>query len=145
MNLAIQKDLREILESLGANKYDLWLPETYSIAKIVKEDEQLLGIVYGRVTQDQGMKQIYGRGVLIATDSRVILIDRKPLFVSYDEFSYEVVSGVNYRHVGVNGTIVLHTRLGNITVSTMNRKCAEIFTNAIEQKVFNSSGYLAVG
>lgn len=140
-----QKQLLDLLESLGANRYDLWLPETHSLAKIINENEQMLGIVYGKFVQDLGTKQLQGRGALVATDSRVILIDRKPLYISSDEFSYTVISGINYRHVGVNGTIVLHTRLGNITMSTLNRKCATLFTKAIEQKIFNEAGYLEVG
>jgi hypothetical protein len=121
------------LRSLGAVRYDLSVPETHVLPLIIHLDEQIEGVVYGRYHQDQiAEDQIIGRGVLVATDQRILLIDHKPMFMKCDEISYSVVSGVSYGKVGFIGTVVLHTRLGDISVRTFNQRCARSFVEAVE-------------
>ncbi len=121
------------LTQLGAEWYDMQLPETHLLPQLIHLDEQILGVVYGRYHQENGVK--VGRGVLVATNDRVLLVDKKPLFLRCDEFSYFVVSGVTYSKAGIAGTVVLHTRVGDIHVRTFNQRCAQKFVVAIEEQV----------
>jgi len=126
----------ELLE-LGAVPYDLWLPETHALPLIIHPNEHITGIVYGRYHQEDGHQ--VGRGALVATNTRILLIDKKPLFIRCDEVTYEVVSGVTYTTLGFVGTVTLHTRIGAISVRTFNQKCAESFVESVEATIFSNA------
>lgn len=125
------------LKALGAVKYNLLLPETHAIPNEVKPDEIILGVVYGRYKQESD--NTISRGVLIATDQRVLLLNKKFMFKQSDEIIYRIISGVSYTRIAFMGTVTLHTRIGDINMRTFNSKCAHIFVEAIESKIFNSS------
>jgi hypothetical protein len=129
------QELKSDVRHMGADSYDILLPETRMLAVAIDLDEKVEGIVYGRYKQQSNHS--IGRGALIATDRRILLIDRKPVYVKCDEIGYMAVSGVSYVRVGVMGTVTLHTRLGDINLRTFNKKCAEGFVKAVEQEVFN--------
>jgi hypothetical protein len=121
----------------------LLLPETNELARVIHEDERIIGIVYGKYSQDD--RKIAGRGALVSTNKRILLLDKKPMFDRCDEISYRVVSAVSYAKAGFAGTVVLHTRMGNVSIRTLNKACDEHFIKAIESKIFakgDSDGYL---
>lgn len=129
----IEKDI----EALGAVKYDLLLPETHALPFIIHPDERIIGIVYGRYKQQNG--NLVGRGALIATNERVLLLDKKPLFVRLDEITYFVVSGVTYSRVALAGTVTLHSRTGDTSVRTFNQNCARSFVEAVESVIYKNT------
>ena len=122
------------VRALGAVSYNLLLPETKAIPQVLRPDEKLLGLVYGRYHEERN--NTVSRGVLLATDQRVILLNKKPMYMKHDEISYKVVSGVSYTKVAFMGTVTLHSRIGDISIRTFNQRCARLFVKAIEQKVF---------
>src|SRR6185312_12852517 len=124
------------LRELGAVKYDMLLPETHTLPLVIQPTETLQGVVYGKYLQDTGTQEVSGRGMLAATDARVLLIDSKPLFVKCEEITYLAVSGVTFTRVGFIGRVVLHTKLGTFTIRTFNHMCAQNFVAAIEQHIF---------
>jgi hypothetical protein len=126
-----QKTINEDLRALGVGRYDFWLPETHTLPYIIHPDEHIKGIVYGHY-KHSASEPASGRGALVATDSRILLIDKKPLFLRCDELTYHVVSGVTYTKVGMAGTVTLHTRAGDIQMRTLNSRCANTFVAAIE-------------
>lgn len=121
------------LRQLGAVKYDLLLPETKALAHALRDNEELLGVVYGRYSIDNS--SAISRGLLVATDKRVFLLNKKPFFNQNDEISYFVISGVSYTRVVLSGTITLHARTGDISIRTFNHQCAQTFVAAIENKI----------
>lgn len=131
------REITRTIKSLGGVKYDLMLPETKYLPLILDTFEKITGIVYGRYRQENDT--LIGRGVLVATSRRVLLLDKKPLFLRVDELTYEVISGVTYTKAGVAGTVVLHSGEGDIKVRTFNQKCAKLFVKAIEAGVFYHS------
>lgn len=138
MTTAIMKQERvafnDRLRSLGAVWYDLRLPETKLLPHIVHADEVVTGLVFGRYRQpSEGYE---GRGALVCTNKRLLLLDKKPLFVRCDEISFMVISGVNYSRAGLTATVTLHTRVGDIILRTFNMNCAKQFIEAIEARIF---------
>ena len=112
------------LRVAGANKYDMKLPENSYLVTIIRSDEHIMAAVYGKYSK--------GRGVLVATDKRVLFLDKKPLFLHHDEISFDVISGVTYTNVLFSGTVTLHTRLGDYSLRTFNRRAASKFMNYID-------------
>lgn len=110
----------------GAVAYDLWLPETHYLPRVIHEDEHIMGTVYGRYKG--------GRGVLVATDQRVLFLDKKPGWMRCDEITFAVIGGVTRTKIGPMGNVTLHTRLGDYTLRTFNQKNAENFADYIEAR-----------
>lgn len=133
------EEIQRVLKSLGADRFDLVLPETHALPGIIHLDEHIIGIVYGKYKLQSSPQA--GRGALVATDSRVLLVDKKPLFEKIDELTYQVISGVTYSRVGVAGTVTLHTRMGDIAVRTFNHACASSFVEAVESIIFKKGNY----
>jgi hypothetical protein len=101
---------------------------------VIHADERITGIVYGRYAQGDG--KLTGRGALISTNHRILLLDKKPMFERCDQINYGVVSAVSYAKAGLAGSVVLRTRMGDITIRTLNKTCAQHFIKAIEAKIF---------
>ena len=111
------------------------LPETKTLPFVIHPDEQILGIVYGRYKQSDNGEHV-SRGALVATNHRLLLINKKPLFVKCEEISYRVINGITYSRVAIAGTVTLHTRMGDISLRTFNQRCAQNFVEAIEAGIF---------
>jgi hypothetical protein len=112
------------LRAVGISKYGLRRSESREIPKVIHDNESIKGAVYG-YHED-------GFAVLLATDLRVLFIDKKPLFVKADELTYDLVGGVTYGKVGPIATVNLHTRIGDYKFRTFNFKSAEKFIHFIE-------------
>ncbi len=138
-HLPVSKQNDDDLRKLGAVKYNLMLPETHILPTIIGEGEAITGIIYGRykTTNDNRV----GRGALVATNKRILLIDKKPFFIDCDEISYNVVSGVTYSKAGFSGTVILHTRLGDIHIRTFNQKSTYYFMDAVERNLFKGNAW----
>jgi hypothetical protein len=131
--LRIEQELRNV----GAVKINMLLPETHELPNVIHPEEHILGIVYGRYKKGKvGTVPTVGRGALIATDHRILFLDKKPLFVRCDEIAYEIVSGISYAKVAIAGTVALRTREGEVHIRTFNQKCAEQFVAALEDAIF---------
>ncbi|HVS58498.1 MAG TPA: PH domain-containing protein [Candidatus Saccharimonadales bacterium] len=114
------------LRQLGLSRWGRMTGEARYLPKLIHPQEQLGGVVYGN--SEAGLVMV------VATDRRIIYIDYKPFFMKTEEINYDVVSGVTLEWVGWSGTVVLHTRMGDYTVRTANRKAAEIFRAYLEKR-----------
>ena len=120
-----KKRVKDELRGLGLSRWALLSMSSRYLQKIIHPGERLCGAVYGH--QKDGM------GMLVATDRRVIFIDKKPLFLKEDEITYDVVSGVSFNHAGLGSTLTLHTRIKDYTLLTVNNRSARNFVEYIER------------
>ncbi len=118
--------IKKELTKAGITKYGLLKGEARHLPAIIKEDEHIHGVVYGRVE--------LGSAMIVATDKRVIYLDHKILFNRSDELTYDVVSGVSYNEQSGYAGIVLHTRLGDFSLRFVNLACAKKFVKYIETR-----------
>lgn len=124
------------IQRLGADEYDMLLPEVHALPLLINVSERVKGIVFGRYHLTSGE---IGRGALVVTNERVLLLDKKPLFTRCDEINFAVISAVTYSKVGPAGTLTLHTRMGDIAIRTFNKKCALHFVKAVETQLFHGN------
>jgi hypothetical protein len=128
------------LRLLGADEYDLLLPETHCLPRLIRPGETVFGVVYGRYVK--GVDRTVGRGMLVITNQRVMLVDKKPLFEETDDLTFGVISGVDYGQVGPAATVTLHTRRGDISVRTFNKRCGREFVQAVQDMLYQArKGY----
>ncbi len=120
------KRIQRELKDLGVSWWGLHKSETHYLYQLIHPEESIGGVVYGHYNAASIM--------LVATNRRIILLDTKPLFSKVEDITYDVVAGVTFEWVGIAGTVILHTRLGDIAVRTMNTKAARAFHDFVEQR-----------
>lgn len=129
MNKPTQKHIDRVRDELlkaGMTKYGLLKGESRHLPALIKQDEHIGGVVYGRTSD--------GSAMLIATDKRVLYLDHKLLSNKSDELTYDVVSGVSSNTQGSYAGVILHTRLGDYQIKYVNLTTARRFVRYIESK-----------
>jgi nitroimidazol reductase NimA-like FMN-containing flavoprotein (pyridoxamine 5'-phosphate oxidase superfamily) len=118
------------LKAVGMTAYGTMKMETDRLPSIIHPDEHIGGVVYGRTTGEK-----IGSAMLIATDKRIIFLDVKPFFVTFDEVSYDVVAGIQDTNAGPFAGIILHTRVRDYGLRFVNKRCASTFVEYIESHI----------
>ncbi len=114
------------LRQAGMSRFALQRMESRYLPKLIHPAETIGGVVYGMSPE--------GYAMLVATDIRVMFLDRKPLFTKEDEVTFDVVSGVSFNFGGIGASVTLHTRIQDFTIRTFNKACAERFVEYIEAR-----------
>jgi general stress protein 26 len=124
MNTAHQQRIKQELRAAGISGYALRKAEGRYLPQLVREDEHIMAAIYGRTDR--------GSAMLVATDRRVLFVDKKPFMTMSDEISYEVVGGVGIsQEAGLFVSVVLHTRMGDYAVRFVNPQSAKTFEHYI--------------
>lgn len=121
-----KKRVYDELRKAGLPRYELLRMEARYLPHIIHESEHIGGMVFGHHKD--------GFAFLVATDKRVIFLDKKPLFINEDEITYRVVSGVSFNRAGPGAMVTLHTRIKDYPIQTLNEHCAEKFVKYIEDR-----------
>lgn len=116
----------EELTAAGVTWYGRKKPESRYLPNLIHENEHIMGVVYGNSE--------VGSVMLVATNRRVIYLDKKLFFVNEDELTYDVVSGVRHWHGGFMTTVTLHSRIRDYTINTINDAAADKFVAYIENR-----------
>jgi len=112
------------LRAVGASSYALNSMEGRHLHNVIHHDEHIGGVVYGKNKDCMAM--------LVATDKRVVFIDKKPMFVNLEEIKYDVVSGVSMGKSGFSSEVILHTRIKDFALKTINNKGSVNFVSYID-------------
>lgn len=120
------------MRSAGATWWGMLKSETQHLPRVLHDGEHIEAIAYGRY--------INGSAMLVATDRRVIFLDTKPFFLSSDEITYDIVSGVSYGQSWLLTSLTLHTRIGDYPLKDVSRRSAQRFVHYIEQRCLEHSG-----
>src|SRR5664279_2069929 len=115
------------LIAAGVTPYGLIKAESRYLPRIINEDEHITAVIYGQHNSSSAM--------LVATDQRIIYLDKKPMTVHEDEISYAVASGVQHSVRIFFATVVLHTAIANYELRFVNLKCADKFAQYIEERI----------
>lgn len=121
-----KKRVYKELKDLGVSWFGMATMESQYLPEIIHPDEHIGGVVYGRHPE--------GFAMIIATDCRVIFLDKKPLFENIEEITYDVISGVRFGHAGFGSTVTLYTRVREYPIRSYNKKCAQSFVEYIESR-----------
>lgn len=118
--------IKQELLAAGVTKYGFLKNEARHLHEVIHIDEHIQGVAYGRYN--------VGSAMLVATDKRVLFFDKKPLFRTVDEITYDVISGINVSKQGPISNIVLHTRIGDYSLRYTNYSSAVKFRHYIEAR-----------
>ena len=129
--------IQQELEPAGATTFGRLKFASRFLPQVLHKGEHIKGVVYGRYAEGTGLLQ-WVEGMLIATDRRVIFLDRKPGFEALDELTYDVVSGVQKSYAWPFASVTLHTRIGNYTLRFANKRCIDSFMHYVEKRRLES-------
>lgn len=122
----VEKQLRRI----GIN-YRFWnKPELRELPKILLEGEEIHHIASGHY---EG-----GFAVLVSTNLRVLLIDKKPFFLTLEDVRYERISDVELNHRLLDATLRLGALTKNLTFTGFNPSKMREMTSYIQECVMES-------
>jgi len=124
-----QQDKVEVIKELskaGVTTYGLLKSESRYLRHVLHENEHIQAVVYGQHHNSSAM--------LIATDERIIYLDKKLMAVFMDEVTYDVVSGVELDIHTFFATVTLHTAVTNYVIRYANIRCADNFVDYIEEQ-----------
>src|ERR1019366_3772086 len=126
------KRIKRELDKAGMSRYGQFKMTSRYLPTLIAEDEHIKGVIYGQCP--------HGLAMIVATNERVIYMERKPGFTSSDDISYDVVAAVTQNTIPMATSVTLHTRVGNYTLRFVNPKCADIFVHYIERKIEHLNG-----
>ena len=119
------------LRTCGFTTWGLIYAECRVLPSLLHEDEHIDAAMHGRGAD--------GRALFVATDQRLLYIDKKLLFLNIEEISYDMVIGESYHQGALSATLIIHTRTGDYTLHTRNIHCAETLRDVLELKILTNS------
>lgn len=122
--------VEEQLRRIGAN-FKFWnRPEINELPKILFEGEEINHVVNGRY---EG-----GFAILVSTNLRVILIDKKPFFLTLEDIRYERIADVELNHRLLDATLRLGALTKDLKFTGYNPGKMRELTSYIQERVMES-------
>lgn len=121
------EDVDQQLKRIGVNFQFLGRPELREIPHILFDNEQINHVVRGRY---EG-----GWAVLCVTDQRVLLIDKKPFYLTIEDMRYDMIADVEFNHRLIDATIRLGTVNKTLRFTAYSHGSLRLVTTFIQQQV----------
>ena len=122
--------VRQELALNGITRHGLARAESCYVPDIIDPDEHIKAAILGR--------RAGGAAMLIATDERLIFLDRMPLIAISDEMSFKAVSTVKHYSIGPFATVELHSKEGEYVLNRVDKRAAAAFVRFIEKEIFDA-------
>lgn len=123
-------EVKNQLVEIGATNLMWGRGELRELPKILFEGEKLKHVLNGRY---EG-----GFAVLCATNQRVILIDKKPFFLTLEDTRYEMISDVQFNHRLIDASIWIGTVHKRMVFRAYHHSKLRNMSNYIQQQVMAS-------
>jgi hypothetical protein len=119
--------VRQQLKNIGADM-GLWCrAEREELPKLLFEGEELHHLVTGHYNG--------GFAILCATNQRVLLVDKKPLYLTMEDIRYDMISDIMFNHRFLNATLLLGTVHKSISFTGYKRDKLRDFTVFVQGKI----------
>lgn len=119
--------VQQQLKGLGLH-FRFWCrAEIEELSNILFEGEKMQHVLVGYY---EG-----GFALLCATDHRVLLIDKKPFYLTIEDIRYDMISDVQFNHRLINATVRLGTINKTIAFTSYTHVKLRAFTNYIQEQV----------
>lgn len=102
-------------------------PELKELPRIMVADEVIQGAVSGRY---EG-----GFALLCVTNHRILIIDKKPLFLAVEDVRYDMIADVNYTHQLFDSSIHFTSLNKELWFSSFRKAQLHKITDFIQQKL----------
>lgn len=123
-------DLQEVerqLKGIGVS-FRVWgHAEMRELPRILIPGEQIKACMNGRY---EG-----GFAMLCATDQRLLLIDKKPMYLTLEDMRYDMVAEVDFSHRLIDATVKICTPNKNLTFTTWHNTELRRMTEYLQHRV----------
>jgi hypothetical protein len=121
------KQVEDQLKSIGCN-YRFWgRPEIRELANILMPGEKIAQCVNGRYEN--------GYAPLCVTDHRLLLIDKKPMFLTLEDIRFDMISEIDYSTQLLGGTVRIQTPNRRLVFTAWNQARVRILLNYVQQRI----------
>jgi len=121
------KSVERQLKKIDAN-YKFWgRPEIVELSKILMEDEKIAQCVNG--TYEGGV------ALFCATDHRVLLVDKKPMYLTIEDIRYDMISDINYNYRLLSSTLQIMTGVKTLQFSAWSHHRLRSMMSYVQQRV----------
>lgn len=124
------RQVEEQLERLGCNFKFVGRAEIRELPAILFPEEHIAGAVNGRY---QG-----GGALLVVTNLRLLLIDRKPFFLTIEDIRFDMIAEIDFNARLLNGSIVIITPAGRLVFSSLGQQRLRVMANYLQKKVMEA-------
>lgn len=115
------------LKQIGANFRYWGRSEIRELKHILVPGEQIQGCLNGRYAG--------GFALLCATDQRLLLVDKKPMYLALEDIRYDMIAEVDYSHRIIDATISVCTPNKTLTFTAMRRAQLRAMTVYMQHRV----------
>ncbi|HSX18198.1 MAG TPA: PH domain-containing protein [Candidatus Saccharimonadales bacterium] len=121
------------LTKLGVRKTFFCKPEIRELQHILMDDEDIIKFVNGRYAG--------GFAILVATEQRLLLIDKKPLYLTVEDIRYDMISEVDVNSRLFDGTVTIFTVNRQLAFTSMRQRQLRELTAYVQKRVMEIRHY----
>ena len=122
--------VKQQLKSINADFQFVGHAELRELPNILFEDEILHHVAFGRYAA--------GFALLCATNQRVLLIDKKPFYLTVEDIRYDMISDMVFNHRLLDTSVTLGTVHKSITFVSYNQHRLRDMTTFVQKQVMDS-------
>lgn len=115
------------LKKLGITPKFWGVAEVKELPHVLMDGEQIVGLINGRY---EG-----GFAALVATNQRLLLIDKKPMYLTIEDVRYDMIAEVDYNARLMDSTVSIMTVNKCLRFTTIRQKPLRELTNYVQQSV----------
>jgi len=124
------KDLNEVelqLSRVGLHNRFWGRPEIRELPQILADDEVITNAANGRYDG--------GFALLVSTDRRLLLIDKKMWFMSLENVRYDMISEIDYSARLIDATVYIRTLNKVMQFTSLRQKSLRSLTAFVQEKI----------
>lgn len=125
--MVTMQEVENQLQRIGATFRYFGRPELRELPHILVPGEQIQGAINGRY---EG-----GFALLCATDQRILLIDKKPFYLTVEDVRYDMVAEVDYGHRMLDATLNICTPNKVLKFTAYKQKELRAMATYMQQRV----------
>lgn len=125
--MVAQEHVRTALKRVGMYNRFFGQAEIRELCQVLMSDEKIIGAVNGRY---EG-----GFAMLVATDRRLLLIDKKMMFLNLEDIRYDMISQVEFSARLIDATITVHTINTVLRMTSIRQAALRRLTSYMQEKV----------
>ncbi len=115
------------LKELGISIKSWGVAEANELPSILMDREQIKALIHGWYEN--------GFATLVATDLRLLLIDKKPLHLTIEDVRYDMIAEVDYNARLVDSTVSINTLNKQLKFTSMRQRRLRELTTFVQQRV----------
>ncbi len=121
------QEIERQLKQIGAT-FSMWnWPEVRELQNILLPGEQIKAFVTGRYSG--------GFAVICATDARLLLVDKKVLYLTVEDIRYDMIVEVDYNYRLLDATTSIITPTNTLTFTSVKKQPLRRTTSFVQQRV----------